>query len=115
MYPAIQLQGNGIVLAAGSSSTTTALPTLENGGNPKYVRIMCEENTASIGTQGIFVRTGGAAVTAIADQGLFVSMGESVILFVAGDSHIAVIRLTDSGSGSTTTDNHQLYVHPVEV
>lgn len=108
MYPVIQVQGDGKLLTtSGASSIRTTMPTDGAGANAKYVRVMVENNTSLSGLQGAHIRTGDSTVVAVDTQGLYLPLGADVILYVAGDDNIAIIR-----AGG---DDMSVYILPVVV
>ena len=91
----------GIALTANTTSSSTAIPTLDNGARPKWVYVAFSDTSAGENcTGGIRFGTGTvAAATAVNTTGLSAASG--IIVSVAGNA--AYTAIADVASTITLT------------
>ena len=105
----IRQQGDGVQETATTPAAAFALPTLNDGSNPRFCRVSVENDTskpAVAGVVGVYMRTGASTVVVVNQAGLHLSMGQSVILHTRGQTHISLLRVG--------ADDLEVHIVPVE-
>lgn len=88
MDDGLQIFKTGTTISFTGTSANTALPTAQDGNNPRYVRIAS--------TQACYVKIGTSGLTAAAGD-VLVQPADAVILCVNGCTHIAAIQVAAAG------------------
>lgn len=77
---ALQVGANSAQASLTTSVTSTALPTVADGGRPKYLYVAA--------TAAIYVRPGPSGASYTAAQMLLLPTGMNIILNVSGATHL---------------------------
>lgn len=93
MDDAIRVSQVGLQATTGAASAVAAIPTMQNTGAPKYVRLQALANC--------YVKPGFAGTTCTVND-ILLSPNESLILYVAGFTHIAHLQETPAAKFNIT-------------
>lgn len=78
----------GVSAATGAASARSALPTMQSGELPRYIRVSARNEC--------YVKLGSSTVTATAND-ILIQPADSLVLSTNGSTHIAYIQGTAAG------------------